>query len=147
MSNILEQYHAKQEELRYQIQSNKMTPIGLANYQELAYRIGVLETFKAFSQTAPVTLDVKVMGRHYQITDSNILALLTERQIGPKPDAEGQKKRETALTALKRVIEDGRKRFGSFKATSQEQYRNCIGNLINTVMPVWIQYRNTYVKI
>lgn len=147
MANILEQYLAKQEELRKQIQANNLPPAALADYQELVYRIGVLEAFKAFSRSAPVTLDTKIMGQHYQIADSNIRALLTERQIGPKPDEEGRKKRETALTALKRVVEDGRKRFGSFSVTSQEQYKNCIGSLINTVMPVWIQYRNTYINI
>lgn len=147
MANILEQYIAKQKELNSQIQSSNLSPSALADYQELVYRIGVLEAFKAFSRTAPVTLDTKAMGRHFQIADSNIRALLTERQIGPRPDEEGKKKRETAHTALKRVVEDGHKRFGNFKASTQEEYKKCIGNLINTVLPVWIQYRNTYVNI
>ena len=147
MANILEQYLAKQEELRSQIQANSLPLAALADYQELVYRIGVLEAFKAFSRTAPITLDTKIMGRHFQIADSNIRALLTERQIGPKPDEEGKKKRETALTALKRVVDDGRKRFGNFNAATKEEYKKCIGNLINAVLPVWIQYRNTYVNI
>lgn len=91
MANILEQYLAKQEELRSQIQANSLPLAALADYQELVYRIGVLEAFKAFSRTAPITLDTKIMGRHFQIADSNIRALLAERQIGPKPDEEGKK--------------------------------------------------------
>ena len=66
MANILEQYIAKQKELNSQIQSSNLSPSALADYQELVYRIGVLEAFKAFSRTAPVTLDTKAMGRHFK---------------------------------------------------------------------------------
>lgn len=147
MANLLEQYLEKREELTSQIKANSMPVDSLTILQELNYRISVLETFKAFSQAAPVTADTKVMGYHYQIVDAYIRFLGTERKFGPKADENGQTKRETAASALERVAQDGRKRFASFKANTQDQYKNCIGNLINTVLPVWVQYRNTYVNI
>jgi hypothetical protein len=147
MANLLQQYFVKQEELCSQIKADGLPIESLTVYQELCYRICVLETFKAFARTAPITTDTKAMGYHYQIVDAYVKFLGAERKFGPKADVEGQRKREAAASALERVIQDGRKRFSSFKADTREQYRNCIGSLINTVLPVWVQYRNTYINI
>lgn len=147
MATILEQYFAKKQELCSQIKAESLPMDSLTIFQELNYRICVLETLKAFCVTAPVTMDTKVMGYHYQVVDAYIKFLGAERKFGPKADEAGQKKRETAAAALERVVQDGRKRFASFNANSQDQYKNCIGSLINTVLPVWLQYRNTYINI
>lgn len=42
--------------------------------------------------------------------------------------------------------QDGRKRFSSFSASTQEQYKTCINSYIKTILPVWMQYRNTYIN-
>ena len=147
MSNLLDQYLKKQQELSLQIKADSLPQESLIVFQELNYRICVLETFKTFCKTAPVTTDTNVMVYHYQIVDAYIRFLGAERKFGLKADAEGQAKRETAAAALERVIQDGRKRFASFKADTQDQYRDCIGSLISTVLPVWVQYRNTYINI
>lgn len=106
-----------------------------------------LETFQAYLKTAPITTDVRQLQFHYQLMRAYIGFLETERKFGAATDDEGKKKRRTAAETLTRVIEDHKKRFGSFRATSPEQYKKEIGNLVNTVLPVWIQYRNTYVQI
>lgn len=114
--------------------------------QELNYRICVLETFESLCKSAPVTMDTKAMGFHFQLVDAYVRFTLNERKFGPKTDAEGQKKRETALQSFTQVAQDGRKRFSSFSTSTQEQYKTCINNYIKTILPVWMQYRNTYIN-
>lgn len=144
---ILEQYLEKRNELSSQIDADSLPLDSLVVYQELNYRIDVLETCKAFCQTAPQTTELKVLGFHYQLAESILRALTTERKFGPKPNEEGQKKREAALAAVERVVQDGRRRFSSFKADTQDQYRKTINAFISAVLPVWVQYRNAYVNV
>lgn len=147
MATILEQYREKQNNIRAQIAANSLPPEELLIMQELNYRICVLETFQSFCKSAPVTTDTRVMGYHFQLVDAYVRFVLNERKFGPKADAEGQKKRETAYISFDRVVQDGRKRFSSFKAGNQKQYKNTISTYINTILPVWMQYRNTYINI
>lgn len=147
MATILDQYREKQNNIRAQIAANSLPPEELLIMQELNYRICVLETFQSFCKSAPVTTDTKVMGYHFQLVDAYVRFVLNERKFGPKVDADGQKKRETAYTSFDRVVQDGRKRFSSFKAGNQEQYKSTISTYINTILPVWMQYRNTYINI
>lgn len=90
---------------------------------ELNYRICVLETFQTFCKSAPVTMDTKAMGYHFQMVNAYVKFVLNERRFGPKTDADGQKKRETALASFERVVQDGKKRFTSFSAGTNEQYK------------------------
>lgn len=147
MATILEQYREKQNNIRAQIAANSLPSEELLIMQELNYRICVLETFQSFCKSAPVTTDTRVMGYHFQLVDAYVRFVLNERKFGPKADAEGQKKRETAYISFDRVVQDGRKRFSSFKAGNQEQYKSTISTYINTILPVWMQYRNTYINI
>lgn len=147
MATILDQYREKQNNIRAQIAANSLPPEDLLIMQELNYRICVLETFQSFCKSAPITTDTKVMGYHFQLVDAYVRFVLNERKFGPKADAEGQKKRETAYTSFDRVVQDGRKRFSSFKAGNQEQYKSTISTYVNTILPVWMQYRNTYINI
>lgn len=62
-------------------------------------------------------------------------------------DAEGEKRRETALDALGRVIADVRKRFSNFNASTKERYKQNFGSLVQTVLSVWLKYRDTYVQV
>ena len=147
MATLLDQYRERQNIFRSQIAENSLPLEDLLLVQELNYRICVLETFQSFCKSAPITMDTKVMGYHFQMVDAYVRFILTERKFGLKADAEGQKKRETARTSLERVVQDGRKRFTSFSAGTQEQYKKCISNFTNTILPVWMQYRNTYINI
>lgn len=58
-----------------------------------------------------------------------------------------RKRGKTAFSALERVIQDTRKRFSSFVPGTQDQYKKSIIQLVNTILPVWLQYRNTYIEI
>lgn len=147
MATILEQYQEKQNIIRSQIAENSLPLEELLKMQELNYRICVLETFQSFCKSAPITMDTRVMGYHFQMVDAYVRFVLNERRFGPKADADGQKKRETALNSFERVVQDGKKRFSSFIAGTQEQYKTTISGYINTILPIWMQYRNTYINI
>lgn len=146
MATILEQYRKRQNDIREQIAANSLPLDQMLIMQELNYRICVLETFESLCKSAPITMDTKSMGFHFQLVDAYVRFTLNERKFGPKTDAEGQKKRETALQSFTQVVQDGRKRFSSFNASTQEQYKTCINNYIKTILPVWMQYRNTYIN-
>ena len=121
MATLLDQYREKQNRFRSQIAENSLPLEDLLVMQELNYRICVLETFQSFCKSAPITMDTKVMGYHFQMVDAYVRFILNERKFGLKADAEGQKRRETARESLERVVQDGRKRFTSFSAGTQEQ--------------------------
>lgn len=147
MANILAEYVAAQDEMLVKVAGKELPLESVIEFQELNYRIDVLETCKALTITAPITTEVKKMGFHYQLTEKILTALTNEHKFGPAVNEDSKKKREAALSALDRVIQDGRRRFRSFKATSQEQYKDTVTKFIGAVLNVWVQYRNTYVKI
>lgn len=147
MATMLATYLQKQEEITHNITVQNYSPDTMLVLQELKYRIGVLETFQAFLKTAPITTDIRQLQFHYQLVKAYIGFLESERKFGSATDDEGKKKRSTAAETLARVAADHRKRFCSFRATTPDQYKKEIGNLIGTVLPVWVQYRNTYVLI
>ena len=147
MAFLIDKYYEKREAFRSQLAENSLPPDDLILVQELEYRISVLETFQTFCKAAPLTTDTKVLVNHYQLFNHCICNLLTERKFGTKADDNGKKKRETAFESFDKVIKDNQKRFSSFAAQTQNQYKTCITNYINTALPVWVQYRDTYVKI
>ena len=146
MATLLSQYLTKQEELQSQIKADSLPMDSLLVLQELNYRISVLKTMQAFCLAAPITTDPGAMGYHYQMVEYYIRLLLAERKFGSKADETQLKKRETAATALNGIFEDCRRRFSSFKVNNQSQYRSCIGDMVNTILPAWVQYRNTYIN-
>ena len=104
MATILEQYRKRQNDIREQIAANSLPLDQVLIMQELNYRICVLETFESLCKSAPVTMDTKSMGFHFQLVDAYVRFTLNERKFGPKTDAEGQKKRETALQSFTQVV-------------------------------------------
>ena len=107
----------------------------------------MLYASQAFCQTAPVTTDVAVLSDHYQLVDAYIQCLTKERRLGQPADQNLKAKRQTASETLDKVVLDCRKRFSSFTPTDQNQYRKGVSSLINTVLPVWLKLRNTYINI
>ena len=136
---LIEYYLQKQEEARKQIEAGSYRPEQLFMLQELNYRICVIETMRDFCCSAPVTTDVRQLCTHYRVVDAYIRFLMSERQVGSK--------RDTALSAFTKVVQDYQRRFGSFQATTPDQYKKVIENTINTVLPVWAQYRATYISL
>lgn len=147
MATLLDNYKNKQDSFNAMIAKNELPLDCMLALQEVKYRICVFETMRNFCQTAPVTMEAKVMGYHYQLVNAYLHFLLTEHKFGPKVDENGQKKRETAAESLARVITDQKKRFSNYHPVNQEQYKRDIGNMINSVLAVWTQYRDAYITI
>lgn len=147
MATLLDNYKKKLESFDSMIAKNELPLDWVLILQELRYRICVLETLRNFCQTAPITLEAKFLGYHYQMVDAYIRFLVTERKFGPKVDENGQKKRETAAESLARVIADQKKRFSTYHPANQEQYKRDISSMINNTLAVWVQYRDTYITI
>lgn len=145
--SVLQTYQEKKSQINKRIATHTVQLQESLALQELNYRIDVLETFQAFTKTAPMSMEPKQLGYHYQLVDNYVKFVLTERQFGPKTDEKGQKMRATALDSFQKVVQDGRKRFASFQATKPEQYSETLNKYINTVLPLWMQYRNTYINL
>ena len=137
MATWLSEYKNLKNEMEKQIGAGHASLEQLMLYQELLYRIEVLYASQAFCQTAPVTTDVAVLSGHYQLVDAYI----------QPADQNLKAKRQTASETLEKVVLDCRKRFSSFTPTDQNQYRKGVSSLINTVLPVWLKLRNTYINI
>ena len=142
MATWLSEYKNLKNEMEKQIGAGHASLEQLMLYQELLYRIEVLYASQAFCQTAPVTTDVAVLSGHYQLVDAYIQCLTKERRLGQPADQNQKAMRQTASETL-----DSRKRFSSFTPTDQNQYRKGVSSLINTVLPVWLKLRNTYINI
>ena len=54
---------------------------------------------------------------------------------------------QTAEESLQKVVRENRRQFSSFKANTPEQYKGAICKLVNTFLPIWLQYRETYIHI
>lgn len=144
---ILTQYIEQENHLHSQILDDNLPMDMLLAIQELNYRIYIMRTCQAFCHSAPITLDTNEMGFHYQLVSSLIQNLPNERKFGLKTDQNGQKQRATAAQILMTVIQDHCSRFANFVPNTQEHYKKSISNMINTILPVWLQYRDTYVKL
>lgn len=147
MAKILDLYKERYEEFCSQISKDSFIIGDLPELQELNYRICVIETFRLLCKSAPVTSDIRIIGYHFQLLDAQIRFIVTERKFGAKTDEDGKKKQETAHASLENVIHEGKKWFTSFLPETKEQYKEAVGQYVNTVLPVWMQYRNTYINI
>ena len=145
MATTLEQYYQTKQQLLARFAEGPVSPEQTIGYQELMYRISVLESCMAFVKTAPVNADMKTMSFHYQVVDTFFTSMLQERQFGMPADEKARKQRATALSNLTTVITSFRKQFHSFTPTTPEAYKDNISRMINTVLPAWLQYRFTYV--
>ena len=88
MATILEQYLQLKSATGEQMASGTLPCDKVFTYQEILYRISVLESCQAFCKTAPITTDTKVLCYHYQIVDAYLCSLLSEHKVG----FEGKKK-------------------------------------------------------
>ena len=147
MGTILEQYQKKREDYHSQIAADSFPPDELLALQEMNYRICVLETFQSMLRVVPMTTDIPVIANHFQVISCYMELLLKERKFGPKMDETQKQKRDTALVSLENVIQDGKKRFMSFTASTVDSYKKCIRKYCNAVLSMWMQYRETYIRL
>ena len=147
MATILEQYLQLKSATGEQMASGTLPCDKVFTYQEILYRISVLESCQAFCKTAPITTDTKVLCYHYQIVDGYLCSLLSEHKVGFPANDELKAKRKAASDSLTQIVQNCRKSFSSFKPTSPELYKQSVNKLVNTVLPAWVQYRNTYINL
>ena len=145
MATILENYLGLKTTLDTGMTLAAFCPGQIWQYQELLYRIEVLQVCQMFQKSAPESADVKTIVPHYQMMDAYIQNLLQERQ-----NIAGQDKQptQTAYNSFFGVVQDYRKRFGSFAPGNDAgKYGKEIAAVIRAVLPAWIQYRETCVSI
>lgn len=147
MATVLEQYQQKRENYRSHIEADSFILEELMNLQEMNYRICVLETFQSMLRVIPITTDLQVIAKHFQVVYFYMELLLKERKFGPKVDETQRQRRNTALASLETVVRDGKERFMSFTALSANSYKQSIEKYCNTVLPMWMQYRETYISL
>ena len=128
MATLLEKYTDLRTGLVEKVMNGVLPLDKVLVYQEILYRIDVLESCQLFVKTAPVTTDTKVLAYHYQMWDVYIYHMLTDHKFG-------------------QVVNNCRKQFSSFKPTTAELYKQSINTLITTVLPAWVQYRETYISL
>lgn len=147
MATYLDDYNNRKLSFGPLIQAGKMTLGDSMVYQELLYRIQVLETCQMLCKTAPVTTDTRELIGHYQLVDAVLFCAGREHAFGVPAQDQRKAQRKVAGENLSKVVTDCRKRFSSFQAKSPEQYRKSITAMVSTVLVAWVQLRNTYVPI
>lgn len=147
MATVLENYLWDKQTLQQRVLQGGITADILWRYGELAYRIGVLETCQAYCKSAPATTNSQYLFKHYQMLDAYIQSLAQERNYGPNRGQDTEKERDAAKLNLSRVIQDYRGRFSSFAPKADTTYGLEVDRVINTIVPVWIQMRETFVPL
>lgn len=147
MATVLEKYYGLRQELEQCMGQAPIRADHLWFFGEVAYRIGVLETCQMYSRSAPISTDTATLMGHYQMLDAYVQSLALERRYGPDRGPDTQKEREAAQNNLGRVIYDYRNRFSGFRPASAESYSNEIRRVITTLLPAWLQFRETFVPI
>lgn len=147
MATVLENYRQDMQQLQQQMEQERITSDMLWRYGELVYRIGVLETCRAYSKSAPVTTKEQFLTAHYQMFDAYIQNISLERNYGPMRGQDTEKERNAARANLSRVVGDFRKRFSSFIPSNDATYSEEISKVIKVFMPVWLQMRETFVPL
>ena len=147
MPTVLENYYNLRHEVEQRIAQGESSADAVWWYGELVYRIGVLETCQMYLRSAPITREVPCLQGHYMMLDAYVQNLARERRYGPNRGPDTQKERDAAQVNLERVIQDYRKRFTGFQPAEPEAYQKEIGRVITTLLPAWLQYRNTFVPL
>ena len=147
MATYLDDYNNRKLSFGPLLKAGKMTLGDTMVYQELLYRIQVLETCQLLCKTAPVTTDTRELVGHYQLVDAVLFCAGREHAFGAPVQEKGKAQRKAAGENLAEIVADCRKRFSSFQAKTPEQYRQSISAMVGTVLVAWVQLRNTYVPI
>lgn len=117
-------------------------------YQELSYRVSVLETWKVLIDYAPDWSDVEAVKEHKALLIPFCKQLPYEHLMGiPEPTEKEIKKASTAQKVLETVLEDCLMRVTQFDSTSGQSYRDAICGIISAISKVWLQFRMTLLDV
>ncbi len=148
MATLLESYTYSKNRFDGNLVADTVAPEEVWRQQERLYRLAVLETCQMFVKTAPVSSDAKQLYWHYLMVDAYFQSLTQERRYSTSNTEKEQKQRDTAHGNLLNVIQDYRRKFSSFApGKDSECYRKLISGVIQTVIPVWIQFRQSYFEV
>ena len=84
---------------------------------------------------------------HYQLVDAVLHCAAKERKFGAPADEKGKAQRKTAGRTWRRLPWTAGNGFPVSGPTPPDQYRQSVSALFGTVLPAWLQWRNTYVPI
>lgn len=147
MKELLECYHNRIRAYREQIAQKPFLQRDLLTFQELEYRISVLESIRFWLETAPVTTEIRTLGEHYQVVSSYLELFRQERRHDIVADRQHREKSLTALLALSAVIHEGSEKFSRFYPVDAKSYRNLLIPYVVDVLNRWLFYRNLYIDI
>ena len=149
MHTILDEYRTLREDVQKQLHDHSQLTLELlCTYQELLYRIQVLESMQFLLSTAPISMDIPTLQAHYGALDALVSHLLEERKYRlPSTNTRAQNAFDTARRFLLSVVADYRKRFSIFLPEDDTHYQTQIADTIRVILPAWLQYRETMLKI
>ena len=147
MATVLETYQEQMRKYKAQIEADGLPPDEMMSFQEMNYRICVLDTIRCMLRVCPVTTDMQVIAEHFKLVSCYMSSLLKEHKILPSPDEARKNQVATAHSSLEHVIQDGNNFFMSFTAPNPYCYRESISKYCFTVLPIWVQYRQTFISL
>lgn len=147
MATVLESYRSLRLQIGERMQKEAISPDMLWRYGELVLRIGVIETLQAYLNAAPLVMERPRLEGHYKMLDAYVQSITLDRRYGPFRGPDTQKERETAEHSLAQVVQDYRKRLSSFTPRNEESYRREVSQIVQTVLPAWLQMRETFVPL
>lgn len=116
-------------------------------YQEIAYRLSVLDVIARIDAAIPETMEKSKCGAHYQFMMS-YLQLLVEEHCFVKPSSDkAAEARACAKEMLIKVLKDNEQCMMRFVPQEPADYRKVARNTLQTVTIAWISYRETFVRV
>lgn len=103
MATCLDDYQSMKDTMTQQFSEGNVSLEQSMTYQELLYRIGVLETCRMLCKTAPITVEMKALIAHYQLVDAYVQCIGKERRFGMPADDKEKASRKVAAEALEKL--------------------------------------------
>ena len=145
---LIEQYQRSGKLLEEQLADGKCSVKKVVEVQEVKYRISVISTMRSYELSAPIGGAMDDINFHFRVFMKYIAFLIEERRMGKKTDEAGQKKRETALEFFENVFESKKAEFEEYDFEEKPAaYAKYVKEVIGTILPAWVQYRDTYIDI
>lgn len=147
MATLLEKYQNMKSDLMAESEKRLLNETEQLQFQEIVYRVSVLETLMRYTTNMPVTTDKNVLVMHFRPLNALVRSLPYERRFGLPGDQKVEAQRTTATTSLMEAMESYLSFFQGYQPGDDTQYREDIKSMINALIPIWLQFRSSYVQI
>ncbi len=141
---LVEEYRLRRRNLE---QKDELSAKDLLVYEELLYRIHVIQVLKFLLEHAPVSREISTLAGHWEAVDALASHLCQERRLSPSPDAQIQQQRDTARQFLMEILTEQRRRFFVYMPENERQYQADIRDTLQCLLFAWLQYRETMMPI